>query len=366
MKSQGMLSGLLVVVLSALQAGATLSSTTAIEVDRLQATFTNELAKYDKAHEEAISAVRDQYAVALVTLERKFTSAGSLDSVLAVKKEFTRFATDRSLRPGDLVAEPADLHALQQQYIKKFEALPAERAVKVVRLAELYGKSMRTLEENLTRQRLLEDAIAVKQLREGIPSLPAVAGASFVVSTAQPATSEVAVATPPTEPRPVPPVVAPQPPATNNVAVRSDKKVPKKYSGSSSSRIREQFDVFWKSIQRQNWEGAEAIVDPATVKAHGSQRVQGFIRGYGGRLAGSGENPNIRVELRSLDVDGDDRTANGSPRVWTGLDWQEMRPIRWIQTEGDWYIDVQATMAERRDNPRRDERRDERGGRPPR
>lgn len=358
MNGAGYIAGLTSLVLTCATASATLSSTTAAEVDRMQATFTNEIAKYDKAHEDAVTVVRDQYAVALVALERKYTSAGALDAVLAVKKEFTRFTSERALRDSDLLPEPADLQSLQRQFIAKFSSLPADRAAKVVRLAEFYAKSLKTLEENLTKQRLLEDAIEVKRLREGVSALPEVAGATLVVSTMQPQTSE-SVSTPAAEESNSVHAVATA--ATSSVAmVRNDRHAPKKYTGTSTSRIRDQFDVFWKAIQRQNWDAAEAIIDPVLVKEQGSQRVQGFIRMYGARIAGN-ESPNVRVDVRGLEVDSGDLRATSVPRIWLFNDWHELRPLSWIQVDGDWYIDVRATMesnAPRRDerNPRRDDR----------
>jgi hypothetical protein len=64
-------------------------------------------------------------------------------------------------------------------------------------------------------------------------------------------------------------------------------------------------------------------------------------------------------------IEKDDRTASGSPRAWAFNDWHEMKALCWVQTEGDWYIDMVATFAERRE-VKREERRDERGGRGPR
>ena len=330
-------------------ADAALSTTTAAAVDRLRTTFTNELAKYDKSHEESVAAVRDQYAVALVALERKFTGAGSLESVLAVRKESSRFVAERALRTSDLVGEPSDLFALQQQYIKKFEALPGERACKVVRLAELYAKNLRTLEEGLTRKRMIDDAIGVKNLRESVSSIPAVAGATLILSTIQ--------AEQPQQTNSVSPEAKANPteqpgPAVSHPAPRVEVK--KKYSGSSAGRIRAQFDVYAKAIRQQNWPAAGAIVDPAEVKVRGTRQVEDIMRRFSGPFGNENDAPHLKVDLRSVEVEADDRTASGTPRISNFGFARELPSLRWVQTEGDWYIDLKATM-----NERRDERRDE-------
>lgn len=329
---------------------AALGTNTVSEIDRLSGAFTNELAKYDRALDDAVAALRDQYSVALVALERKFTGAGALDSVLAVRKESARFTTDRALRTSDLVDEPAELYALQQQYIRKFAALPCERAGKVVRLADLYVKSLRGLEESLTKRRMLDDAIEVKRLREAVPALPAVAGANLIVSTTP---AEQAPATNPASPG----IKAPS--ADHGVTKSGLPQVgrqtaKKKYTGSSAGRIRDQFEVFAKSVRRQNWEAAAAIVDPSHVKANGTKRAEDFVRRFAGPFRNENDAPHMKIDLRGVEVDGDDRGASGVPRISNFGFTRDLSPLRWVQTDGDWYIDVHETLAERRD---------ERGGR---
>jgi hypothetical protein len=319
------------VLLAAGSALAAVSPQSVHQVERLRATFTNEVVKIDKGHAETVTVTRDRYSGALLLLEDRYKGAGALDPTLAVRKERARFAKSLALRQEHVVPEPAELLALQNQYVAMFAALPVERARKVIHLSQLYGRSLKTLEENLTRRADLESAVMVKDQREAIDQIPDVAAALFLVSNSESAPPpEVESKTEPSatvggsdSPRTRPP----------------PKTTSKKYTGPADGRIRSQFESLCRAARAEDWDEAMRFVDPAFKEEYGEQMVRPWLKWLNG-VVSRADRRNVRLELREIEVAQDETSACSTPSARANNEWHGLQSVQWVLSDGDWFVDL--------------------------
>ena len=128
-------------------------------------------------YESAIKALPPQYQRDIQALHDLFRNKGDLDGVLATDREMKRFAAafegerdpfelTPEMPPEAIVAAPAELRQLQEQYVARFKDAAALRLREIRDLAGKYLAALQKIQGDLTRAGRIQDAIIVKQESE--------------------------------------------------------------------------------------------------------------------------------------------------------------------------------------------------------
>ncbi len=297
------------------------------ELARLRATYTNELAKIERSHEEAVQTWREQYLVSLRGLEKFYKDAGQLEPLLDVQKEIRRFVQEKTLEDAGVASIYPELLRTQKAYLAAAKAVPVERARKVLRLSEMYDRNLQTLQENLTRQGDVDGALTVKNTRDQAQRRPdgeAVAGGEAAVvglstSTVQAVAEEVKPAIP-----------GPQ-----------EGGIPQAGGGGLlESRISARFDELCGMVRRQDFESAVALVEPAYVSEQGAKATRMRLRYVFSYLIVKESDGRLQS---TITVSAADRRAALVPWMMSGTVKKEYPPMSWVFVDNEWYVSLKGT-----------------------
>jgi hypothetical protein len=132
------------------------------ELTKIQAIYQNELAKIDANHLGFLMTLQGNYTNRLNTLENVLSGKGNLDGVLVVRQEKTRFVGNKELSETTLVQTPAELKALQQEFIVLASKLDLATKKDTVKLTKAYVVRLEEVQKNLTRNKKIDEALTVK------------------------------------------------------------------------------------------------------------------------------------------------------------------------------------------------------------
>jgi hypothetical protein len=308
----------------------------------LKATYEKEMQKINDAELSMLVSEQDKYIASLRNLQKQMQQAGKLDPVLTIGKEIDRFAGAKNIEPDNISADIPAMAALQNAYIKGVEKFPLEQARKIVALAQNYEKALAGLQESLTKKNDIQGAIEAKAEKEKLANNDEVMRARALITGAESkAESEKQAKT-------AEKVAPPQ-----NAGDKGDLKagaeakanVKKKYTGSAEKRVRQRFDDLVKSILKQDFTAATELVNPEFVESAGKDGVRRAFVGIFPFLK-LADDPHRKLSVGSVKVDDDAGTGTLVPRLWAGNQWHELSANKWIETEGDWYLDLQGSSGE--------------------
>jgi len=113
----------------------------------------------------------------------------------------------------------------------------------------------------------------------------------------------------------------------------------KKYTDSPDKRIRQRFDALLKFILKQDFLHAAEFVDPAFAKDADAKKLrQSFTDAFPFLQLSDIQTRKIRIN--SLKISDKADTATLIPELWAGYQWNDLPASKWIETHGDWYIDI--------------------------
>jgi len=121
-----------------------------------QFAYQDAASKCDIEIQAKLARVSDDYAHELNTLMDTFRLRGDLEKTLAVKKERTRFESDKTLEEKNLVEVPVQLRELQHQFL----AAPQKAAEEI---AKSYVVKLEDAKRKLTIDDKLEEAMSAQQ-----------------------------------------------------------------------------------------------------------------------------------------------------------------------------------------------------------
>ena len=135
--------------------------------------FAREAAACQAAYAAATNRIPAKYTRDLEALRAKFQEAGDLDSLLAVKNEIARYKKAKSeeadpfetvpeMTAEVIVAAPAELRQLQEQYVASFTDAAAALRKGVAERGERYRAQIKEAQSALTKAGKIEEAIAVR------------------------------------------------------------------------------------------------------------------------------------------------------------------------------------------------------------
>ncbi|HBJ84843.1 MAG TPA: hypothetical protein DDZ88_13420 [Verrucomicrobiales bacterium] len=149
---------------------AALSQTAvAPEVAELQAKY-DEKVKLDvlRPHELAVADLNAKFAAALDRAQEAAQKKGSLDDAFAIKTEKEAILSGKYVPAQDDAKTPAGLKTMRATYRAALGRLELDRDKKLRPLKEVYAKSLEALMLTMTKGGKLEEAMALKKMREDL------------------------------------------------------------------------------------------------------------------------------------------------------------------------------------------------------
>lgn len=304
---------------------------------RLKTTFEKELQKVNDSDLAAIVSEQERYLVAVKNIQKQMQEAGKLDPVLAIGRELDRFSASKKLEADDVSKDVPELVPLQNAYIKAVAKYPLEQARKILTMSQNYEKALGLLQESLTKKNDIRGAVEVKTEKESFANRAELMAARALIAEAEtrPAQDKPSEKTPgkaTTQPGEVANVVV-------NPVVENKVPVKKKYTGSPDKRVRQRFDDLVKSVLKKDFSKASDFVDPEFVKNNGKDEVQMNLESVFPFLQ-LDDDPRWKITVDSVKINDDGLKGKLVPKVWAGNQWHDLPPNKWIETEGDWYIDI--------------------------
>lgn len=125
--------------------------------------FENSLLSIDMTHMESVEKCRNSYAAELNSAEEAATQKGDLDTVVKIRKEKARFSQDRAVDDEIPPNTNPMVKQAMQAYLKDINAVEEIRAENVSELAKKYLNHLESTKIKLTKEKKIEEAIAVQK-----------------------------------------------------------------------------------------------------------------------------------------------------------------------------------------------------------
>jgi hypothetical protein len=154
------------------------------EVAELQAKY-DEKVDLDvlRPHQLAVADLNAKFAAALDRAQEAAQKKGSLDEAFAIKSEKEAILSGRYVPPQDDAKTPATLKTMRVTYRTALGRLELDRDRKLRPLKEVYAKSLESLVLTMTREGKLEQAMALKKIREDLLASTALNGSDVGTGT---------------------------------------------------------------------------------------------------------------------------------------------------------------------------------------
>ena len=147
------------------------------EMDEMARVFRRRVRELSAQYEASIKTLPQQYQRDIRVLHDHFRNKGDLDGVLATDREIKRFAAAATEErdpfeltpemPAEaIVAAPAELRQLQEQYVARFKDAAALRLNQIRDLAGKYLGGLQKVQSDLTRAGRIAEAVIIKQEAE--------------------------------------------------------------------------------------------------------------------------------------------------------------------------------------------------------
>ena len=146
------------------------SQTAAIpEAAELQAKY-EEKVRLDvlRPHELVVADLNAKFATALERAQETAQKAGNLDDAVVIKAEKEAALSGKYMPPQDDAKTPASLKTMRSTYRAALARLELDRDKKLRPLKDAYARSLEALMLTMTKGGKLEEAMALKKLREGL------------------------------------------------------------------------------------------------------------------------------------------------------------------------------------------------------
>ncbi len=157
------------------------SQTAAIpEVAELQAKY-DEKVRLDvlRPHELVVADLNAKFATALERVQENAQKAGNLDDAISIKTEKEAVLSGKYMPPQDDAKTPASLKTMRSTYRAALARLELDRDKKLRPLKDAYAKSLEALMLTMTKGGRLEEAMALKKMREDLMANTNASGADM-------------------------------------------------------------------------------------------------------------------------------------------------------------------------------------------
>jgi len=154
------------------------------EVAEVQAKY-DEKVKLDvlRPHELAVADLNAKFAAALDRVQEAAQKKGSLDEAFAIKAEKEAILSGKYVPSQDDAKTPLSLKTMRATYRAALGRMELDRDKKLRPLKEVYAKSLEALILTMTKTGKLEEAMALKKMREDLLANTIASGADLQTPT---------------------------------------------------------------------------------------------------------------------------------------------------------------------------------------
>lgn len=170
-------------------------------IDVLRGVYDAERAKLADAFQARRQTVIKRYGEGLAALEKRFRRVGELESILAIQAERKRFAEAAAVPSTPGPDFPPVALNLQRDCRSVIKGASLEESKGVILLTDRYASHLTGLMKQLTIERKIEEALAVKQELEDVKAGEAYQAARFAVADHESSTGRNAPAEAPVRAR---------------------------------------------------------------------------------------------------------------------------------------------------------------------
>lgn len=110
---------------------------------------------------EQTAPLIEKYDAALARLEDAVANSGDLSGLVAVQKERERAKKAQGIADSDLVEKPEKLAELQKSLAAAQELIAKNREAEVAKVRQIYLERLEAIKIDLTKQKRVDDALAV-------------------------------------------------------------------------------------------------------------------------------------------------------------------------------------------------------------
>lgn len=121
--------------------------------------------KVEKPFAEGLAALYSRYNAYCAASLKSATSAGKLDEAVAIKQEMEAIAQGKEMPVVDTVGTKPELVRLRSIWREEMMKLEKERGARLNPIFDSYNSRLQRLEESLTRQSKLPEALQVRELQ---------------------------------------------------------------------------------------------------------------------------------------------------------------------------------------------------------
>jgi hypothetical protein len=168
----------------------------------LKKQFETAMRDAQKAHREALKALRQTYSDSLTKLQTELQAKGEMQGVLTIRDEKARFEQAGEIPPVALVTEPAALRKAQDDWNASCQQAAVAQAQKLVGLSEKYMQQLAQLQKSLTAKNDQEGLKAVNEETDRLLGNNVIREALALVKAAKPAAPEKVATPAPVKPEP--------------------------------------------------------------------------------------------------------------------------------------------------------------------
>ncbi len=154
----------------------------AADLETFRATYDKQRGEIMFEHGSKILKLNESYSKSLNNLSERATGAGDLDKARAIMAETERFAKEKTVTRQTAETSSPDLKKVQLAYLQNIQNMESVKAKKIVTLVSQYDSALGKLQSSLTRQKKLDDALAVQNERTTVAASDDVASARAVLS----------------------------------------------------------------------------------------------------------------------------------------------------------------------------------------
>jgi len=260
----------------------------------------------------------ERYLEKLTAVQTGYQVAGQFDPMQAVKKERERWTKEFTLTAADVVAQPAELRALQNQFLGSLATQEVESSRRLLSLASQYNKLLLGQRESHTKAGSLDQATLANNEIKALSTNPDILKAKRLVATAN---SDAAAA-----------ATAAAAPATGSTS--------RSFREGDDVRLQKRYRELWNALATEQPRKVLALIDPEHVKSVGENGIKPQIAIMQG-IVGVAKGLGVTLSKTNVKLDPAKNQATIVPVLknpFTGESNGD--PSFWRLIQGDWFLDI--------------------------
>jgi len=277
--------------------------------------FNQQVESIETEHAKKTRSLQSDYMRSLSKLEAMLQKKGKLDPLMAVQGERRRFAKDPVLGTSGVSEAVPELKRVQQAFLESLKAERIAKSQRVIALADHYKRSLGSLQSRLTKEGRFEEALRVREVANGVPSLPVVVSAESLKAASAGGAREA-------ERKPAPVAERSHPEANTDLG--------KVEEDLARQTIRRKYEEYIIALGNRDFAKAVTYMDPRFTGRVGLDVIEPHPEKYAAPIAGM-RAAGVEMDGGEVVVDLSNGTATNIPRFGVADSWKDGDPAAWVR-----------------------------------